>query len=75
MGYWGTQVSVAVHVYGCRVLQRLIEHCSREPQLIELVDNMLTPDTGPLLSYNYRVSFPILESIMVFLGAYYREIL
>ncbi|CAE7718771.1 APUM5 [Symbiodinium pilosum] len=37
-------VSVAVHVYGCRVLQRLIEHCSREPQLIELVDNMLTPE-------------------------------
>ena len=32
---------MAVHVYGCRVLQRLIEHCSREPQLIELVDSLL----------------------------------
>mmetsp|Transcript_26639 Transcript_26639/g.50049 ORF Transcript_26639/g.50049 Transcript_26639/m.50049 type:complete len:438 (+) Transcript_26639:2-1315(+) len=38
-------VTVAVHVYGCRVLQRLIEHCSREPQLIELVDSLLSnPD-------------------------------
>ena len=32
---------VALHVYGCRVLQRLIEHCSQEPALAVLVDSLI----------------------------------
>ena len=35
-------MEVAVHVYGCRVLQRLIEHCSKEPQLASLVESVLS---------------------------------
>ncbi|CAJ1400139.1 unnamed protein product [Effrenium voratum] len=33
---------VAVHVYGCRVLQRLIEHCSNQPQLAVLIGSLLS---------------------------------
>eukprot|EP00435_Cladocopium_sp_Y103_P038349 s1539_g10.t1 len=39
-------LEAALHVYSCRVLQRLIEHCKHErPDMLGLFDILLRPDT------------------------------
>ena len=46
-----TVVAAALHIYACRVLQRLIEHCGHRPELLALLEDLMVPglcrDVGP----------------------------
>ena len=36
-------VAAALHIYACRVLQRLIEHCGHRPELLDLLQDLMVP--------------------------------
>ena len=38
-------MAAALHIYACRVLQRLIEHCGHRPQLLSLLEDLMVPGT------------------------------
>ena len=39
-------MAAALHIYACRVLQRLIEHCGHSPELLSLLEDLMLPGTG-----------------------------
>jgi len=48
----GHAITLARHQFGCRVLERLMEHCSEHQEVAELVDDLLK-DAEPLCRHQY----------------------
>lgn len=51
----------AMHPYGCRVLCRMLEHGKKSPQMLALMDEMLSPGVGLIMS---PFGSPVAEAIL-----------
>merc|ERR1712187_273955 len=57
----GNAISISQHPYGCRIMCRLLEHCTKDPCTILLVTEIL-PRVGEL--YRHRFGHHVVESIL-----------
>jgi len=57
----GSGVEMAYHRFGCRVLQRLLEHCSRETQTVLLIGEIVQAASG-LCRHNF--GHHVMDSIL-----------